>query len=256
MCLIIIAHQVVANYPLVVAANRDEFHARPTLPADFWPDQPQLLAGRDLQQGGTWMGITRNGRFAAVTNYRDPSNAFAAPRSRGDLPLDFLIGEQPPGSYLESLAIRATDYAGFNVLLGDHDSLWYFNNSDQKPPRPLSPGIYGLSNAVLDTPWPKVTQGKTRLAALLGRGTLSHDALASVVQDRRLTSPKYLASLGLLGVMDPELSAQFIVTDAYGTRSRTTLWTEATRVQWQEQSFSPAGTPVHQCTTVFTLQQT
>lgn len=256
MCLMIFAHRATPDYPLVVAANRDEFHARPTAPAEFWPDQPRLLAGKDLKQGGTWMGITRSGRFAAVTNYRDPAGAFDAPRSRGDLPMAYLTGEQAPQAYLEDLANRADDFAGFNLLVGDCESLWYFRNSDQSRPRCLRPGIYGLSNAVLDTPWPKVEQGKARLAALLDEPRLSHDALAGVVSDRQLADPESLARLGLDGAMDPLLSAQFIVTDTYGTRSRTTLWADVqSGVHWQEESFNSDGAPVHNRREEFTLRE-
>ena len=166
MCLLIFAHQLSADYPLMVAANRDEFYARPTAPAAFWPEYPGLLAGRDLEQGGTWMGVTREGRFAAVTNYRDPDVAMPAPRSRGELPLDYLAGSTTPASYLAELAKRGGEYAGFNLLVGDRDSLWYFANSGGQAPRALSPGLYGLSNARLDTPWPKVERGKAMLLSL------------------------------------------------------------------------------------------
>ncbi|MCB1676400.1 MAG: NRDE family protein, partial [Halioglobus sp.] len=118
MCLLLVAHQYDRRYPLVVAANRDEFHARATAAAHFWPEQPNLLAGRDLAQGGTWMGITRRGHFAAITNYRDPAQTAPAPRSRGELPLDYLSGEPEPGAYLRQVARRAAQYAGFNLLVG------------------------------------------------------------------------------------------------------------------------------------------
>ncbi len=129
MCLLIFAHQTTADYPLVVAANRDEFHARPTAASHFWADHPELLAGMDLEQGGTWMGVTRDGRFAAITNYRDPASTVTAPRSRGELPLGYLTGQQDPQDYLQDIAAQAAQYAGFNLLLGDRGSLWYFANS-------------------------------------------------------------------------------------------------------------------------------
>lgn len=243
MCLLIFAHQVSPQYPLQVAANRDEFYARPTALSDFWAEYPELLAGRDLQQGGTWMGVTRGGCFAAVTNYRDPARTFVAPRSRGELPLGYLTGSQSPEDFLRDLTARAGDYAGFNLLVGDHHSLWYFTNSDDLAPRCLLPGIYGLSNATLDTPWPKVELGKTKLRALHKKGGISHEALAATVADRQLADRGSLASQGLDGAMDPVLSAQFIVTDAYGTRSSTTLWTDAdARISWREQRFNEQGT--------------
>ena len=240
MCLVIFALDTVPGSPLVIAANRDEFHARPTAVSGFWRDQPQLLAGRDLQQGGTWMGITRNGRFAAVTNYRDPSRTAPAPRSRGELTLGYLAGTLSPGAYLEGIAANAGEYAGFNLLLGDRSGLWYFSNSCPGP-RELEPGIYGLSNARLDTSWPTVVTGKQRMAAAIGGG-VHHDALAATVSDRGLATPQELDRHGLAGEMDQRLSAQFIVNPQYGTRSTTTLWLDAEdRVHWRELSFAGDG---------------
>ncbi len=244
MCLLIFAHRAVQKYPLVLAANRDEFHARPTAAADFWQDYPQLLAGRDLEQGGTWMGVTREGRFAAVTNYRDPARTAPAPRSRGDLPLDFLVGDESPGSYMAQLQSRAGDYAGFNLLAGDGVELWYYSNSaSDHDPRPLAPGIYGLSNAQLDTPWPKVKIGKQKLEQLLAEPPApEHDRLAEVVADRSTAAPRELVALGLDGAMDQVLSSQFIVTGSYGTRSTTTLWcSQNDQTHWRELSYDAAG---------------
>ena len=243
MCLLILAHQVAPDYPLLVAANRDEFHARPTAVSDFWADHPGLLAGKDLQQGGTWMGVTRDGRFAAVTNYRDPARTAVAPRSRGELSLAYLTGAQDTESFLAGGATRAREYAGFNLLVGDRHGLWYFSNSDDARPQRLAPGIYGLSNARLDTPWPKVELGKARLQALLQGPPPAHGTLATLVSDRRLATQGALAGLGLDSNMEAKLSAQFIVTDNYGTRSNTTLWTDNhNRVSWREESFDAQGT--------------
>lgn len=245
MCLLIFAHRVSARHPLVVAANRDEFHARPTAISDFWTDHPDLLAGRDLEQGGTWMGTTRNGRFAAITNYRDPSRTAPAPRSRGELPLHYLTGRQDPKDYLSGIAEQAAEYAGFNLLLGNRDELWYFTNSlpeAKRAPLCLPAGIYGLSNARLDTPWPKVSLGKQQLQALLDSGPLTHDVLATLVGDRQLANPGALHQHGLASEMDLLLSAQFIVTDLYGTRSSTTLITNRDgKASWREVSFNELG---------------
>ena len=244
MCLVILALRAHPDYPLVVAANRDEFHARPTAATHFSEEHPQLLAGRDLEQGGTWMGITRQGRFAAITNYRDPARTAPAPRSRGELTLDFLAGSDSAADFLAQVARRADDYAGFNLLLGDGNSLWYFTNSvapDERQPRELLAGIYGLSNARLDTPWPKVEAGRERLAQVLAAGP-GHEALASVVNDRALAEPGQLQALDLHGEMDQLLSAQFIVTAPYGTRSTTTLWVDrGGEAHWRELSFDAQG---------------
>ncbi|RLA56308.1 MAG: hypothetical protein DRR04_06045 [Gammaproteobacteria bacterium] len=245
MCLLIFAHQTSTRYPLVIAANRDEFHARPTTASQFWTDHPVLLAGKDLDQGGTWMGVTRDGRFAAITNYRDPSRTAVAPRSRGELPLDYLAGQCDPQAYLQGVAAQATEYAGFNLLLGDRDHLWYFTNSlpqAERAPLCLQPGIYGLSNARLDTLWPKVAIGKTRMKNLLDKEPPTHDALASVVSDQRLADLHTLRPHGMETGMDQLLSAQFIVTGLYGTRSSTTLWTDSTGLaSWRELSFNELG---------------
>ena len=245
MCLLIFSYRVDPRYPLVLAANRDEFHARPTAASAFWAEHPQLLAGRDLEQGGTWMGLTRSGRFAAITNCRDPARTTPAPRSRGELPLGYLTGKQDPETYLSSLLATASEYAGFNLLVGTIDNLWYLTNSATAPPCgpvPLVPGLYGLSNAQLDTPWPKVTLGKGRLQALLGKGALDHDALAAVVADQQLADPGDLLRLGLTDDMAQVLSSQFITTASYGTRSSTTLWADqAGQAHWRESSFDAGG---------------
>ena len=245
MCLLIFAHRASPQYPLVVAANRDEFHARPTAPSGFWEDHPQLLAGTDLEQGGTWMGVTRDGRFAAVTNYRDPSRTAPAPRSRGELALHYLTGRQGPQDFLTDLAPIAPEYAGFNLLVGDRNNLWYYSNSAAEAdsePRCLPPGVYALSNASLNTPWPKAESGRAKLQQLLATGNPSHKELSTVVADRHPADPNTLQLQGLDSAMDQVLSAQFIVTEHYGTRSCTTLWTDNNRaLSWQEQSFDQQG---------------
>lgn len=247
MCLLIFAHRMSPDRPLVLAANRDEFHSRPTAPAQFWTDHPDLLAGKDLEQGGTWMGVTRQGRFAAITNFRDPARTAPAPRSRGDLPLGYLTGQQSPAEFLRQLGERAGDYAGFNLLLGDGEQLWYFTNSGEaagREPYCLEPGLYGLSNAQLDTPWPKVAAGKNKMRSLVdGAGEPNHQSLAEVVAGRELANPRDLALQGLDGDMDQLLSAQFIISSRYGTRSTTTLWNDRQgQVHWQELSYDEQGT--------------
>lgn len=242
MCLLIFAHQVSEQYPLILAANRDEFHARPTRPSQVWPEHPGLLAGKDLEQGGTWMGITSRGRFAAVTNFRDPNQTVAAPRSRGELPLQFLLGSLSPKNYLEALRHNADLYAGFNLLVGDARSLWYFANNGGGEPRELAPGIYGLSNAVLDTPWPKVELGKAKLRALIEDNTLDHDRLTALVSDTQTATPEALARLGMASEMEQTLSAQFIITPGYGTRSTTSLRCDNQgNADWQETSYDRVG---------------
>mgnify|MGYP001823155874 CR=1 FL=1 len=242
MCLVIFAHQTSAKYPLLVAANRDEFHARPTAPAQRWPEAPDLLAGRDLEQGGTWMGVTEGGRFAAVTNFRDPDRSAPAPLSRGALPLDFLQGKMGAQQYLLQVQSRAHDYAGFNLLVGDKDALWYYDNSPGEQPQQLAPGIYGLSNARLDPPWPKVNRGKQAMRQLIADGNIDHASLAQLVGDRQLADPASLHPAGSKNSNEHLLSAQFIVTQGYGTRSTTTLWRDnCDRIDWCEESYDAEG---------------
>lgn len=245
MCLLIFSYRQDPRYPLVLAANRDEFHARPTARAGFWPDHPQLLAGRDLEQGGTWMGLTRNGRFSAITNCRDPDRTAPAPRSRGELTLDYLTGNQHPEAYLRQLRSKADQYAGFNLLVGTTNELWYLTNwnpGEDRQPQQLTPGLYGLSNAQLDTPWPKVTLGKRRLSELFDGGEINHDILGSVVADRQLADSRDMRNLGLNDEMAQVLSSQFITTEGYGTRSSTTLWTTtAGKSHWRESTFDDRG---------------
>ena len=244
MCLILFAHQMNRDYPLVVAANRDEFHQRPTQVSRFWPEQPGILAGRDLQAGGTWMGINRNGRFAAVTNYRDPDQTRPAPRSRGDLVIDYLQEETSARQYLDEVSPLANQYAGFNLLLAEGDQLWYFSNSGPsgtRGPKQLPPGIYGLSNASLDTPWPKVLRGKQALTAAL-KGPIDHRVLEDVVASRELASKAQLDLQGMNSEMEELLSAQFIVSESYGTRATTTFWkTAGGECHWAERNFDARG---------------
>ena len=260
MCLLIFAHKVYPGYPLVLAANRDEFYARETAPSAFWTEHPNVLAGTDLQAGGTWMGISRHGRFAAITNYRDPAATKGAPRSRGELTLDFLTGSLSPPLFLGEVAKRASEYAGFNLLLGDGEYLWHFSNRGKvggctpNSPEMLRPGIYGLSNASLNTPWPKVELGKQRLAQLIGGARPNHDTLLSLVNSRQQASAEQLKLNGMETEMEQVLSAQFIQAGEYGTRSSTTLWTsDAGEVNWRELSFDPQGQVTSTCQERFEL---
>lgn len=223
MCLILFAHDAHPRYRLVVAANRDEFYARPTAPAAWWADAPQVLAGRDLRGGGTWMGITRAGRFAAVTNFRDAAPAAPDAPSRGHLVGGFLRGADAPAAYLDALAGRADDYAGFNLLVADDAELRYFGNRGGAP-RALRPGVYGLSNALLDTPWPKVERGKAGLAAALdGGGEIDPEALFRILWDAEPAPDLHLPDTGVGIDRERMLSSPFIRSLEYGTRASTVL---------------------------------
>ena len=246
MCLIVLAWRQHEDYPLLLAANRDEFHRRPTAPADFWHDDAQILAGRDLEAGGTWLGVSPRARFAAVTNIRDPQNEGKAPRSRGELTRDFLAGDAPPRDYLQDIAARRGEYLGFNLLLGDGNSLWYLHGDAtvEAQPQSLEPGVYGLSNATLDVPWPKLRRARGALEATLAANAPrapSHEELRSTVAARELASDAELQHQLLSGA-SRALSAQFIVTEFYGTRCQSTLrWQRNGQLEFQEQRFDPRG---------------
>src|SRR5919109_109572 len=168
MCLVLIALDSHPEYSLILVANRDDFYDRPTPPAGFWGEAPSVLAGRDLKAGGTWLGVDRRGRLAAVTNYRQGERESAAPRSRGLLVSEFLMGDGGVADYMERVQLEADRYNGFNLIAGDSGGLFYFSNREGQR-RSLSRGVYGLSNHLLDTPWPKVAWAKSVLGKLLSR---------------------------------------------------------------------------------------
>ena len=236
MCLILVAWQVHPDYPLVVAANRDEFFARPTAPAAFWKDASQVLAGRDLEAGGTWMGVTRTGRFAALTNFRDPAQNRAGAPSRGRLVADFLVGDETPLACLARIAPHARQCNGFNLLVGDGETLWWSSNMGGEPRR-LEPGVYGVSNHLLDTPWPKVGAGKTALAHALDR-LPDDEALFALLQDDGIHPDERLPQTGIPLEWERLLSSAFVKSPGYGTRSSTVLtigrdgWTAFDEQTW------------------------
>jgi len=183
MCLILFAWKAHRNFPLILMANRDEFYERPTAPAAFWNDASGLLAGRDLQEGGTWLGITRRGKLAALTNYRDPASVKPHAPSRGHLVSDYLRNRQTPENYIRRITPKAAQYNGFNLLVGNEAALFCFSNRSGL--KAVSPGIHGMSNHLLDTPWPKVEKGKRALDELLDRkGNPSPAALLDLLTDR------------------------------------------------------------------------
>jgi len=223
MCLILFAYRCHPGLDLLVAANRDEFHHRPTAPLGFWADAPQVLAGRDLQQGGTWMGLTDAGRFAALTNYRDPSRMRPDAPSRGQLVSDYLQDTDSAPAYLARLAIAGEAYNGFNLLLGDATGLHYYSNRGDAP-RTLTPGWYGLSNHLLNTPWPKVQRGLTLIQdALEQRPEPAPDDLLAVLVDRVPARDAELPQTGVPLEWERWLSPIFIDAPGYGTRSSTVL---------------------------------
>ena len=223
MCLILFAFHHHPRYPLIVAANRDEFLERPTAAASFWDTTPPILAGRDLLCGGTWLGITGKGRFAALVNYRDPGSRKIDAPSRGSLVTEFLLRRAPSGDYLDILRKKAGFYSGFTLLFGDTDRLFCFSNQGETPPL-VQPGIHGLSNHLLDTPWPKVVRGKDRLKQLLSDDREPDiEELLDILTDRWLPDDHLLPNTGIGLEKERLLAPLFISGAGYGTRSSTVL---------------------------------
>ncbi len=239
MCLILMAYECHPVYRLILAANRDEFFARPTAPAAFWNDAPQVLAGRDLQEGGTWLGITRDGRLAALTNYRDPASYRQDRPSRGRLVSDFLRGNMSTAAYLDMLNGKGNDYNVFNLLFGTAERFCYFSNRASLPSC-IAPGIHGLSNHLLDTPWPKVSRGKEALAHLTAPGeAVATNDLFSVLADRTPAPDHLLPDTGVGTGRERLLSPLFISTPAYGTRSSTIILIDRdNKVTFTERTFN------------------
>ena len=225
MCIVFLAYNVHPDHPLVLIANRDEYYARPTAAAANWKDHPDIFAGRDLAAGGTWLGITNHGRIAALTNYREPG----APKgsvSRGDLVAGFLKSNKSAEEYLAGVEGRKHDYSGFNLLVGEFSpartELFYFSNRGDGVQK-LSPGVYGLSNHLLDTAWPKVRGGKTRFRYLVNSPSLEIDQLFDLLADGSVAADAELPDTGIGYEREKALSAIFIKTPIYGTRSSTVV---------------------------------
>ncbi len=223
MCIILFGLKVHPRYPIVVAANRDEFYDRPSAPAAFWEDHPQLLAGRDLKDGGTWLGTTRRGRLAFLTNSRNPNSFMVSAPSRGKIALNYLVDAQSPQDYLHNLAAGNALYNGFNIVAGDISGLYHYSNVSGQT-NSIPPGIHGLCNHLLDTPWPKVAKGKTALYDHL-RNAKEPDLekLLSIMRDNTRASDEELPDTGVGLAMERMLSPIFVESSNYGTRVTTIL---------------------------------
>lgn len=238
MCLIVFAWRPSHAQTLVLAANRDEFYARPTQSLAQWKDAPQVYAGRDLEAGGTWLGVHNDGRFAALTNIRNPGQPLGR-RSRGELVAQFLTGSMPIDEYLLEVAGRAGEYGGFNLLVGNRERLHFLSATDPVP-RQLSEGIYGVSNAGLDTPWPKLVKAKAALRAQL------HDPqpekLFGFLADPATAPVADLPETGVGLATETLLSSVFIASPTYGTRASTVVVMNADGSRrLVEHSFGPYG---------------
>lgn len=239
MCLIVLAVGQRPDLPLVLAANRDEFHRRPAQAARWWTDKPDILGGRDLQAGGTWLALHRSGRFATVTNYRDAQPSAAGFRSRGELVTGFLESELAPLDFINGVEEEA--YAGFNLIVGHGRSIAYLSNREPGH-RELGAGIYGLSNALLDGDWHKVRRSKQRLEELLNQDNVNETSLLRLLADHE-RAPVSEIEPGELGfTRSHAISAPFITMPDYGTRCSTTVLMDAAG-NWRflERRFDAAG---------------
>ena len=238
MCLILFAYKVHPIYRLIVAANRDEAYRRPTAPADYWQDRPGILAGRDLEKMGTWLGVSTSGRFAALTNYRDPSEEREGKRSRGELVADALDYDGAIEGYMDKLMERNHHYPGYNLLAGDTEQLFYYSNVGEALQK-IEPGIYGLSNHLLDTDWPKVRKGKEELERIIREDQSSMpEDLMDLLRIDTAAEDKLLPSTGVPIEIERMLSPLFIQSEHYGTRSSTVLLMSDTTIDFYERIHS------------------
>jgi uncharacterized protein with NRDE domain len=256
MCLAVIALDSHPRYRIVVAANRDEFHARPTQAAHWWPNStPPLLAGRDLQQGGTWLGVTPSGRFAFVTNVREPARHDPNAPTRGTLVPALLRDARAVTTAMASVVANAQHMNGFNLVAVD-ESGGAFASNRVHGVRALGPGLYGVSNAGLDTPWPKLVSAKAGVAAWLAAGHEAIDGLWPVLADTTQASDDALPHTGVTRERERLLSAPFIVSDAYGTRSSTIVTLDRDgHARFVERSYDAAGAPVGEAAFGFRVDQ-
>jgi uncharacterized protein with NRDE domain len=243
MCMLALAYRVHPEMPLVLCANRDEFYDRPTQPAEFWAEEPGLLAGRDLKAGGTWLGITREGRFAALTNFRAPQEHRDRRPTRGLLPLEFLRGDDAPRDYLTRLRRSSDHYNGFNLIVGElSGGIYYFSNRTNEVV-PVHPGVHGLSNDLMNSPWPKVTASVGRLEQAIAEARLDDEALFGLLADSDPAADHLLPETGVGLEWERALSPPFIRTAAYGTRSSTIITVDNSGVvRFVERTFE-AGSP-------------
>ncbi len=239
MCLLIIAYKIHPKYRLIVAANRDEYYARPTCFLNFWSENPDIIAGRDLKSMGTWLGITRKGRFSAVTNYRDPKAVKEGRPSRGLLVKGFLESDMNAEKYLSFVKKESSKYNPFNLIVGDREGLWYYSN--RADIRKLKPGIYGLSNHLLDTPWPKVRKAKQEIKKIIEKEIKEIDVekIFSVLKDKSMPPDHELPDTGVGYEKERMLAPIFIESPDYGTRSSSVILVEEKAIHFYEADYIP-----------------
>lgn len=242
MCILFIAVKQHPDYPLIIAANRDEYFARPTESSHFWPNHPNVLAGKDLVAGGTWMGVTKTGEIASLTNIRNPEKMLDNARSRGELVLNYLTNQPDTRDYLNTLKTNKDHYNGYNLLLGRWDDLYVYNNHDNEA-QPLTEGFYGLSNANLNSPWPKVNKGVKDLEEYCKNpGDLKDKVFFELMQDDTLAEDHLVQKTGAPQEWEKQLSSIFIRTPKYGTRASTlVLVDQSHQLHWHEKVYDENG---------------
>ncbi len=253
MCLITFAWKHHPNYPLILVANRDEFYERPTAPLGYWSDHQNVLAGRDLKEGGTWMGMHRSGRLTAITNHRDLTNIKETAPSRGKLTKDFLIGEQSSSDFFEGIERDLDLFNGFNLLTMERNEFYYFNNIEKELVS-VKPGIYGLSNAFLDTPWPKVVKAKNYFERSLRADLPVVEEMMEWMADTERASDEQLPSTGVSTEWERELSPMCIRTESYGTCCTTVIMiANDGKVHYAEKTFPKGNRKSGSISVSFTL---
>lgn len=252
MCLVVLAYDCHPRYRLILAANRDEFHDRPAAPLAWWQDSPGILGGRDLAAGGTWLGVDRRGRLGVLTNFRDPATYRPNAPSRGALIPQFLAGDNPAAEHAARVAAGAAPLSGFSLLLFDGNSLAYAANQPAAQARSLEPGVYGLSNHALDTPWPKLSLTRERFAAVIAGDRLEPGPLRTLLRDRRPAPDAALPDTGIGVERERMLSSPFIVSESYGTRCTTVVLVDREGgVRVEECRHGRDGEPVGRTTVAF-----
>ncbi|MCF8111770.1 MAG: NRDE family protein [Desulfobacteraceae bacterium] len=257
MCLIAIAIDSHPAFPLIIAANRDEFYNRPTRPLEFWQENPDILAGQDLQGGGTWLGVTRKGKIGAVTNFREPASLVSrGEESRGRLVKDYLEGDMPPAEYLAEVEKNKESYSGFNVVIGDTGRLWWYSNKNGGIVR-LTPGIHAVSNHLLNTSWPKTEKIKRKMREMISNSpTIDPYEVLDMLFDRTPAPDSSLPDTGVSLQWERMLSPVFVASPDYGTRSSSVILVESSgRLIFCERTFSHQdGEPLPEDTRCFQIQ--
>jgi uncharacterized protein with NRDE domain len=238
MCLIFFAINNHPTYKLILAGNRDEFYSRKTTAATFWNDHPEIIGGRDLEANGMWLGMTRQGRISFITNYRDIQNIKHGAPSRGLLVSDYLENSSTPDAYLQSIRPQAEIYNGFNLIVGDVNGLWYLSNY-QKGFAKIADGFHGLSNHLLETPWPKIVRGKEMLRPILARPSIDINDLMEALRDTTRAEDDKLPDTGIGLERERVLSSMFIKSPGYGSRCSTVILVDrANKVTFSERTYN------------------